>query len=345
VHLGVNGLRAKGVAASTPVGTNSRSEARGEQNKMQTDHYLLASPETVVWGYFDSAVSPVLRIRSGETVKVDTVPAGDGSELPQDRSRILSDHELVLERSERDMGPHILTGPIYVEGAKAGDVLQIEILDARIRSDWGYAAVQPLVGTLPEEFPDYETVIVDVSPDGQVCRLPWGAVIPLDPFFGVIGVAPPPAWGRQSSVVPRAFGGNMDNKALRPGSTLYLPVFNDGALLSVGDGHGVQGDGEVCVTALETSLTGTFRITVRSELGYMVPFAENKDHLISIGLDEDLDDAVKMAVREMVREVCRRTNLSRNQAYILCSLAGDLKVTQVVDICKGVHMMLPKAVL
>jgi acetamidase/formamidase len=124
---------------------------------------------------------------------------------------------------------------------------------------------------------------------------------------------------------------------------LFLPVFAEGALFSTGDGHGVQGDGEVCITALETGLEGTFRLTVRKDLGYDYPFAETPTHLISIGLDEDLDDAAKQAVREMVKHVCLRTNLSRNQAYMLCSLAGDLRVTQTVDGNKGVHMMLAKA--
>jgi acetamidase/formamidase len=135
----------------------------------------------------------------------------------------------------------------------------------------------------------------------------------------------------------------MDNKALGAGATLYLPVFNEGALFSVGDGHGVQGDGEVCITALEMGLTGTFRLTVRKDLALTGPMAETATHLISIGLDEDLDDAARQAVREMVRELCVRTNLSRNQAYMLCSLIGDLKVTQLVDVNKGVHMMLPKS--
>ena len=137
----------------------------------------------------------------------------------------------------------------------------------------------------------------------------------------------------------------MDNKELRPGATLYLPVFTEGALFMAGDGHGVQGDGEVCISALETALTGRFRLTVRQDLDYRQPFAENATHLISIGLDEDLDDAAKQAVREMIDHVCRRSLLSRSQAYMLCSLAGDLRVTQTVDGVKGCHMMLPKAAL
>lgn len=175
--------------------------------------------------------------------------------------------------------------------------------------------------------------------------LPWGTEIPLDPFFGIMGVAPPPAWGRVGSPVPRSFGGNMDFKELRPGSTLYLPVFNKGALFFAGDGHGVQGDGEVCITALETGVTGTFRLTARKDMKLSHPFAETATHLISIGLDEDLDQAAKQAVREMVAHVCARTELTRNQASMLCSLAGNLRVTQLVDGNKGIHMMLAKTFL
>lgn len=226
-----------------------------------------------------------------------------------------------------------------------GDVLQIDILEVKTRMDWGFVAILPLLGTLPDEFTDYETIHPTIDAERGVCVMPWGTEIPLDPFFGIISVAPPPAWGRCGSPVPRSFGGNMDNKELKPGTTLYLPVYNEGALFFAGDGHGVQGDGEVCITALETGVTGTFRLTVRKDLGFTWPFAETDEHLMSIGLDEDLDDAVKQAVREMVAHVCSRTSLTRNQAYMLCSLAGNLRVTQMVDGNKGIHMLLPKALL
>jgi acetamidase/formamidase len=175
--------------------------------------------------------------------------------------------------------------------------------------------------------------------------LPWGRELVLDPFFGILAVAPPPHWGRCSSVQPRKFGGNLDNKELRAGTTLYLPIFNDGALFYAGDGHGVQGDGEVCVTALETSMAGSFRLTVRKELNFGRPFAESATHLISMGLDEDLDEAARQAVREMIAHICRLTSLTREQAYMLCSLVGDLHVTQTVDGVKGCHMMLAKDAL
>ena len=202
-----------------------------------------------------------------------------------------------------------------------------------------------LLGLLPEEFTEYETIYPEIDTTRNVCTMPWGAEIPLDPFFGIIATAPPPAWGRCGSPVPRSFGGNMDNKELRPGTSLYLPIYNDGALFYAGDGHAVQGDGEVCITALETGATATFRLTVRKDFKVDWPFAESETHLIAIGLDEDLDDAAKQAVREMIKHVCARTNLSRNQAYMLCSLAGNLRVTQVVDGNKGIHMLLPKSVL
>jgi acetamidase/formamidase len=240
-------------------------------------------------------------------------------------------------------GPHFITGPVYVRGARPGDALQIDILDAKVWMDWGFVSIMPLLGTLPDEFTDYETIHPTVDHVRGVATLPWGTELALEPFFGIIGVAPPKAWGRCGSPVPRAFGGNMDNKELKPGTTLYLPVFNEGALFMAGDGHGMQGDGEVCITALEIGLSGTFRLTARKDMELDFPFAENETHLMSIGLDEDLDDAAKQAVREMVKHICRRTNLSRIQAYMLCSLAGNLRVTQLVDGNKGVHMMLAKA--
>jgi acetamidase/formamidase len=310
---------------------------------MTQHHHLPTTIDTVAWGFYDAARPAVLTIASGDTISVDTLPAGDFLDLPPDATRIRADHRLLLDTAVRGPGPHPVNGPVYVRGAEVGDVLQIDILDIRPNQDWGFCAVLPLLGTLPDEFTDYERIIIDIDASTNMARLPWGMQLPLEPFFGIMAVAPPPAWGRQSTVIPRAFGGNMDNKALCAGTTLYLPVFNDGALFSVGDGHGMQGDGEVSVTALETGLTGTFRLTVRKDLSLTGPFGESPTHLISIGIDEDLDDAAKQAVREMVRELCQRTNLSRNQAYMLCSLIGDLHVTQLVDVNKGIHMMLPKS--
>ncbi len=312
---------------------------------MPRHHDIPVTPDTMVWGTFDSAATPVLRVASGDTVTLGSFPAGGKDSLPPDRREVPAGYLQALDTMVRGLGPHFMTGPVHVEGAEPGDTLQVDILDVVVSQDWGFVAILPLLGTLPDEFTDYETIHPTVDHQRRLCIMPWGAEIPLAPFFGIMGVAPPPAWGRVGSAVPRSFGGNMDNKELKPGTTLYLPVFNAGALFYAGDGHGVQGDGEVCITALETGVTGTFRLTVRKDMPIDRPFAETATHLMSIGLDEDLDDAAKQAVREMVDHLCRRTALTRNQAYMLCSLAGDLRVTQLVDGNKGVHMLLPKALL
>ena len=301
-----------------------------------------ATPDNMVLGYLDATTPPVLEVDSGDTVSLHSFPAGGREALPESLP-VPPNYLAALNTLPAGSGPHFITGPVYVRGAKPGDTLQIDILDAQVWMDWGFVSIMPLLGTLPDEFTDYETIHPVIDHAHGVAKLPWGTELPLEPFFGIIGVAPPKAWGRCGSPVPRAFGGNMDNKELKAGTTLYLPVFNDGALFMAGDGHGMQGDGEVCITALEIGLSGTFRLTVRKDMSLDFPFAENETHLMSIGLDEDLDDAAKQAVREMVKHICRRTNLSRNQAYMLCSLAGNLRVTQLVDGNKGVHMMLAKA--
>ena len=312
---------------------------------MSTHHEIPATPENMVLGYFDATLPPVLEVASGDTVTLHSFPAGGRESLHPDPARVPADYRLALDTLAQGPGPHFVTGPVHVRGAEPGDVLQVDILDLRFRMDWGFVAILPLLGTLPDEFTDYETIHPDIDVARGVAVLPWGTELPLDPFFGIMGTAPPAAWGRVGTPVPRGFGGNMDNKELRVGTTLYLPVYNPGAGFYAGDGHGVQGDGEVCITALETGLTGTVRLTVRKDLGYAWPFAETPTDLMSIGLHESLDEAMRQAVREMVRHVCDRTGLTHNQAYMLCSLAGNLRITQTVDGNKGVHMLMPKTAL
>jgi acetamidase/formamidase len=310
---------------------------------MARHHEIEPLPENMVWGYLDAAVAPVLRVASGDTVALSSWAASNEARLPADRSLVKPGHLRALAECEPGPGTHLITGPVFVEGALPGDVLQVDILEITPIDDWGWVGIRPLMGTLPEDFDAAHIIHPPIDRARNVCHLPWGKELALDPFFGVVAVAPPAHWGRCPSMPPRKFGGNMDNKELRAGSTLYLPVLNPGALFYAGDGHGVQGDGEVCVTALETSLAGTFRLTVRKDLGYDQPFAENETHLISMGLNEDLDEAARQAVREMIAHVCRRTSLADHEAYMLCSLAGDLRVTQTVDGVKGCHMMLAKS--
>ena len=309
-----------------------------------THHELAATPETVRWGMFDATFPPVLEIESGDRVTIHTI-SGEPEDLPHATFTLLPEHKAVHRSVERGPGPHFTTGPIWVKGARPGHVLEVRIIDIQLRQDWGWNIICPLLGTLPEDFTQLRRLHIPIDRNRGSARLPWGLEIPLKPFMGIHAVAPPKEWGRITSVIPRAHGGNMDNKELVPGTTLYFPVFNDGALFMVGDGHGVQGDGEVCLTAIETSLTGTFDLVLRSDMRLATPRAETPTHYMTMGFDEDLDDAAKAALRDMIALICEKRGLSREDAYTLCSLAADLRVTQTVDVNKGVHCMLPKTML
>ena len=307
-------------------------------------HELCPSPKTVHWGFFDSRLKPVLSVESGDRVTIHTV-TGEPPDLPEDRSMVLPELLAIHKEVEKGAGPHIITGPIWVKGAEPGDVLEVAIEDLQLRQDWGWNLVLPLQGTLPEDFPQRRFVVIPLDRERMVAKGPSGARVPLRPFFGILGVAPPPNYGRVPSFPPGEYGGNMDNKELLSGTTLYLPVFNPGALFSVGDGHAAQGDGEVNLTAIETAMTGTFTLIVRKDLSLKGPRAETPTHHITMGFDPDLDDAAKGALREMIAFLVKAKGLSREDAYMLCSIAVDLRVTQLVDGNKGIHAMLPKDVL
>ena len=313
---------------------------------MARHHELLPTVETVRWGYFDGSLAPVLTIASGDTVTLHSLSGGP-EDLPPDgfAATVRDDHRQFLASAARGPGPHLVTGPVAVDGAMPGDALVVEILDVALRDDWGFNVIKPLGGALPGEFPFNRHMHLPLDRSKGSIRMPWGLIIPARPFFGVMGTAPPRHWGRITSIVPRSFGGNIDNKELVAGTTLVLPVHEPGALFSAGDGHAVQGDGEVCLTAVETGLIGTFRLSIVKAAGIAMPRAETPDHLITMGFDEDLDDAVKQALREMIGLICERTNLDAEQAYRLCSLVADLRVTQIVNQHKGAHMMLPRYAL
>ncbi|WP_304655182.1 acetamidase/formamidase family protein [Neorhizobium galegae] len=304
-------------------------------------HHVAASSKTCAWGYFDAAREPVLTIDSGDKVVIDSV-SGPAEILPREGFTILPEHLEIHENCRPIMQGHILTGPVAVRGATPGQVLEVKILDVELRQDWGYNVIRPLAGTLPYDFETSRMITIPLDKQGNVGRLPWGLDLPLAPFFGVMGVAPPPNWGRITSIMPRSHAGNIDNKELVAGTTLYLPIFNEGALFSCGDGHGAQGDGEVCITAIETALRGTFQLTVRDDLDFVYPRAETPTHYITMGMDPDLDQCTVMALRDMIVLLGEKGGLSREDAYTLCSLAGDLRITQTVNGCKGVHMMMAK---
>src|SRR3954452_16197596 len=309
---------------------------------MSAHHTVSCRPEHCHWGVFDSALTPGVTVASGDPVTFDAVSGGRAI-LPSDPGfEILADHRAIHEAGTQRLGAHIMTCPGGGEGAKARDILQIDILSVEPRQNWGYTRIRPLAGTLPEDFPITKLWHSGIDRQRGVATLPIGIEIELAPFFGVMGVAPPPVYGACSSIQPREFGGNMDLKELIAGPTLYLPVWAPGALFSCGDGHGVQGDGEVCVTALETALSGTFRLTLRKDLKFKLPRAETPTHHITMAFNEDLDDAAKDALREMIKLIGEKMGLAADDAYMFCSLAVDMRVTQLVDGNKGIHAMLPK---
>ncbi|MGY3453131.1 acetamidase/formamidase [Bradyrhizobium sp. USDA 4353] len=317
----------------------------GNNESIMAHHHLPASPETCHWGFFESRLKPVLTVDSGDEVTIDSISGGP--DVVPDTSKFHVPPELfdVHARSERMVPGHILTGPVAVRGAEIGDVLEVEILDVQLRQDWGYNFIRPLAGTLPDDFHESRLMNIPLDRERMVGQMPWGLELRLSPFFGVMGVAPPPAWGRITSLIPRAMGGNLDNKELGAGAKLYLPVFVPGALFSCGDGHGLQGDGEVCVTAIETALQGRFRLTVRKDLSFDYPRAETPTHYMTMAMDPDLDQCVVKALRDMIVLLGEKRNLSREDAYTLCSLAADLRVTQTVNGSKGIHCMIAKSVV
>jgi acetamidase/formamidase len=313
-----------------------------------TKHLLSATPHTVRFGVFDASVPPVLTIQSGDTVIVETV-SGGAAEMPGSDFAVPAALAAIHAANLPQFGPHIITGPIAIEGAQPGDMLEVRIDTIDLGADWGWCGIFPLLGTLPEDFLHRDISYIPVDRTERTAKLPWGPTLKLSPFFGVMGNAPAPLYGPLSSKEPRQHGGNLDNRELIAGSTLFLPVFVPGANFSCGDGHGVQGDGEVCVNALEICLNGTFTFILhpKTDAGAKIlyPRAETRTHYISMGMHENLDQAMQKALREMIAFICARTGITETEAYKTCSLAVDFHVTQTVNGEKGVHGMLPKDLL
>ena len=330
------------------------SEVRSQQREAapQTDatvvYKLKPTPKTVAWGYYDASTPPVLRIKSGDVVEVQTLITSSPARLegagvaPSQVEQSLRD--IYKEVTNKGPGGHILTGPIWIEGAMPGDVLEVRIQSVKLAVPYAYNGFSPGRGFLPEDFPYARMKIIPLDERRMVARFSDGVEIPLRPFFGSMGVAPPEVSGRISSAPPWIHAGNLDNKELVAGATLYIPVHAKGALFLVGDGHAGQGNGEVDITAMETSLVGTFQFVVRKDMHLRWPRAETPTHFITMGLHEDLNEATKMAVREMIDFLVAEKHLTRDDAYMLTSVAADLSITQLVDGNKGVHAMIPKAI-
>jgi acetamidase/formamidase len=309
---------------------------------------LAATPKTVAWGYYDSAAPPVLHIHSGDIVVFDTLitnsPTGlERAGLPPDQVQ-QSLRDIYKEVTNKGPGGHILTGPVYVEEAEPGDTLEVRIQKIDLAIAYAYNAFGPNRGFLPEDFPYRKMRIIPLDRERMIAKFAPGIDIPLHPFFGSMGVAPPEMFGRIDSAPPGVHAGNMDNKELVAGTTLYLPVHAKGALFEVGDGHAGQGNGEVDITALETSLVGTLQFVVHKGTNQKYPRAETPTHYISMGFHQELYEATKMAVREMIDFLVTEKHLSRDDAYMLTSVAGDVDISELVDGNKGVHVMMPKTV-
>jgi acetamidase/formamidase len=311
-------------------------------------HRLEATPSTVAIGYYWADAAPVLRIASGDIIDVDTLvtntPTGLAKAGIPDEKIQQSLKTVVNEVTGDRKGPggHILTGPVYVEGAEPGDVLEVKILSISLPIDYGYNGCK---GFLPENCaPDAPARILTLDRKRMTAEFMPGIVIPLHPFFGSMGVAPAPELGRVSSNPPGRHAGNLDNRELVAGSTLYIPVFARGALFEIGDGHAAQGDGEVDQTAIETSLRGRLQLTVRKHMQLTWPRAETATDYISMATDPDLAVATRGAIQEMIDYLVAEKKLSRHQAYQLVSVAGNVAVTQLVDKPNlGVHVRLPKS--
>ncbi len=318
------------------------------------DHDLPATPATVAWGHYDAAAKPVLTVRSGDTVTVHTLLTNSPTGLehaglpPEQVEASLRAVFAGVPASERGPGGHILTGPIAVEGAEPGDTLEVRILRIDLAIPYAYNAFGPTTGFLPDDFPYRRIKIVPLDRRRMVGTLAPGVEVALHPFFGSMGVAPPAAFGRYDSTAPNVGGGNMDDRALVAGTTMFFPVHAPGALLEVGDGHAAQGNGEVDITALETSLVGKLQLILHKkgsgtgEATY--PRAETPAAYIAMGFDEDLSNAARKAVRGMIDFLVAQKGMTRDDAYMLVSVAGDVEVTELVDRNKGVHVLLPKAV-
>lgn len=306
-------------------------------------HYLSAKPDALRWGHIDPAAPPALRIASGDSVTIETLSGGPRNLPPPGSPHSpLSAHLEAIAALVPELGPHLLTGPIHVEGAEQGDRLLVEIEEVRLTQDWAWNAVEPGFGLFPDLAPAYESLIVPLDQEAGTARLPWGPTVSIAPFFGILAVAPTADQGRVSSVPPGLHGGNVDCRLFCQGATITFPVFTAGALFHAGDGHALQGEGEICDTALETALTGRFRFTLEKGAAPEAPEVECGHDLATFGFDSSLDIAARQATTRMLDRICRSTPLTRIEAYRHISLCGDLRITQVVNGQKGVHCLLDR---
>jgi acetamidase/formamidase len=309
-------------------------------------HRLEASPSTVAYGHYWAETKPVLTINSGDIIDVDTMLTSTPDRLEKSgvpAAEIQPALRAIVDQvKDRGPGGHILTGPVYINGAEPGDALEVKVLSIDLPIAYGYNGCAGYVRENCE--PGRPQTIIRLDRKNMTATFLPGIVIPLRPFFGSMGVAPAAEVGRVSSNPPSTHAGNLDNKELVAGTTLFIPVHVKGALFEVGDGHAAQGDGEVDQTAIETSLRGRIQLTVRKDMKLTWPRGETSTHYISMGTDVDLRIATRIAIQEMVDFLASTKKMDKHQAYQLTSLAGDVAITQLVDGTMGVHVKMPKAI-
>ncbi|WP_221390993.1 acetamidase/formamidase family protein [Dyadobacter sp. NIV53] len=324
---------------------------------IKPDYFIKTVPENMVAGYFGADVPPIARVKDGAVVEIQTVGAvgiskTDPESFFKNNNLPVDAHALEIIKIQKEVKPepsgirgHMLTGPIYIEGAEPGDMLEVRVLDLSIRSMYGVNMVRPGGGGIPDDITTPNAFIYRYDSRKKTGTFKEGVEIPLRPFMGVMGVSPPPEKGRVSSIAPGNFGGNLDIRHLTVGSTLYLPVSVPGALFTTGDCHTAQGNGEVSGTAIEGSLTMIAKFIVHKGKTIKVPRAENATHFIAIGLDPDLRIAMKNAIRETCNFISTEIGgFTFNEALSIASTGVEFEVSQVVDQTLGVHGMIPKSI-
>ncbi|MPR33597.1 acetamidase/formamidase family protein [Salmonirosea aquatica] len=346
---GVAALSLSTLATTSSAGTLAAAP-------IKSDHLIRSVPENLVWGYFGADVPPVARIKDGDIASIETISTVGIDQ--KDPEGFFKSHNLPLDQHAQEIidalkkvkpepsgiRGHMLTGPVYIEGAEPGDSLEVRIMDLPIRSTYGINAVRVGGGGLPDEVKTSETFIYRYDKKKSTASTVDGVDVPLRPFMGVMALSPPPEKGRVSSIPPDFFGGNLDIKHLVKGTTLYLPVSVPGGLFTVGDCHTAQGNGEVSGTAIEASLTLVAKFIVHKAKTLKQVRAETPTHFIAIGLDPDLRQAMKNALMEAVKFISEELDFTFNQALSIASTGVDFEVSQVVDRTLGVHAMIPKSI-
>jgi acetamidase/formamidase len=323
------------------------------------DHFVPLTPENAIIGHFSATKKPVLTVKSGAVVKID---GGGGARWGEsDPNAWLKENKIpgtvddypalvetmkVLKETPRAEGianGHLLVGPIYIEGAEPGDSIEVRVLDVTPRIPYGTVGGRPGTGALADMVPRPFNFVVPLDLKRNAGVFDEKVEVPLGPFMGVMGTCPADSEGpTRRSGPPGLFGGNLDCKELVAGSTLYLPVFQKGALFYTGDSHAAQGDGEVTVNAIETANTCTFQFILHKGKKLNAPRAENAGYYLTFGLDPDLDKAMRMALLETMEFLKEKEGYDFFRAYSLTSIGVDFRVTQVVDGTQGIHGMIAK---